>query len=199
MTWYEDEVCSLEKKCSEGVLKKEVNIFYGSSSIRLWDSLQNDLSEFKVANLGFGGSTLEACTYFFERILIPCKPASLLLYAGDNDIGDGKTSREVIGYFESFLEKLDKHFKEIPFAFVSIKPSPSRAHLQKTILEVNSYAELRLENRANSMFIDVHSIMLDSANKPISRFYADDGLHLSADGYRLWTQIVRASGHLLSI
>jgi lysophospholipase L1-like esterase len=197
MTWYEDEVRALEGRCAGGILKKEANTFYGSSSIRLWDSLEKDMSEFKVSNLGFGGSTLEACVHFFERLLLPCKPSSILLYAGDNDLGDGKSSRQVIGYLEAFISKMDKYLQDVPFAFVSVKPSPSRIYLQKSIMDVNGYAQLRLESRANSLYIDVYSRMLDSEDKPIERFYVEDGLHLSADGYRLWTQVVRLSGHLL--
>ena len=47
-------------------------MFYGSSSIRLWDTLAEDIDP-GVVNLGFGGSTLQACDYFFERLVRPCK------------------------------------------------------------------------------------------------------------------------------
>ena len=67
-------------------------VFYGSSSIRLWITLAEDFDP-RVLNLGFGGSTLEACDYFFSRLVMPVSPRSLLLYAGDNDLGDGRESR----------------------------------------------------------------------------------------------------------
>jgi len=64
MIWYEDEVKSLENKIltlSDGA----ETLFYGSSSIRLWPNLQGDFPAIKAVNLGFGGSTLAACVWFF--------------------------------------------------------------------------------------------------------------------------------------
>jgi hypothetical protein len=40
-----------------------------------------------VLNQAFGGSTLEACDHFFARQVLPVRPRSLLVYAGDNDLG----------------------------------------------------------------------------------------------------------------
>jgi lysophospholipase L1-like esterase len=37
--------------------------------------------------------------------------------------------------------------------------------------------------------------MLDSRCSPRPELYAEDGLHLSAAGYRVWTQVL--SAHLL--
>lgn len=71
--------------------------FYGSSSIRLWATLASDFPGLSVVNLGFGGATLAACVYFFERLVLPCSPASLVLYAGDNDLGDGRRPEDVAG------------------------------------------------------------------------------------------------------
>ena len=42
--------------------------FYGSSSIRLWDTLQEDLAPNQTINLGFGGSSYFWCNYFFEDV-----------------------------------------------------------------------------------------------------------------------------------
>ncbi len=37
-----------------------------------------------------------ACDYFFDRLVVPVHPRSLLLYAGDNDLGDGRSVEEVL-------------------------------------------------------------------------------------------------------
>ncbi len=51
-------------------------------------------------NLGFGGSTLAACAWFFDPIVAPVShPQTLILYAGDNDLGDGRHPEEVLFFF----------------------------------------------------------------------------------------------------
>ena len=64
MYWYEEDIERLEKYGKETGHNAET-IFYGSSSIRLWTSLYDDFKNLKPANLGFGGSTLAACVWFF--------------------------------------------------------------------------------------------------------------------------------------
>ena len=89
MYWYENEVKGLEKERLQ-LTYEPSTLFYGSSTIRLWDSLFDDFKVFKPVNLGFGGSTLAACSWFFNRVVAPYDARSIVLYAGDNDLGDGR-------------------------------------------------------------------------------------------------------------
>ncbi len=163
-------------------------VFYGSSSIRLWSSLAADLGDPSIVNLGFGGSTMAACAHFFERLVVPRRPRSLIVYAGDNDLGDGRSAVDV---FESFLKltrELDAHLGQIPFGFLSIKPSPARWPLIDAIRSANSRIKDQLLSRPNSTYIDVFQPMLNAGGRPRPELYLEDGLHLSPAGYRLWTE-----------
>ena len=198
MVWYEHDVSILESKLKNGTIKTNCNLFYGSSSIRLWNSLEDDFCEYQIANLAFGGSTLEACVYFFERLVIPSQPKSIILYAGDNDIGDGKMIDKICFSFDSFLIKLDKYFPKIPLTFISVKPSPSREHLDWQIREVNKYAKDRLLCRENSYFIDIYSKMLDKHGRPDFVLFCTDGLHMSQEGYDIWKkELLKNAGEIL--
>lgn len=190
MDWYEEEVWEREQWLKEGKIPTGVNLFYGSSSFRLWDTLQEDLQGYKVANLAFGGSTLEACVHFFDRLVIPAQPSSLILYAGDNDLGDGKSVVRVCTLLEAFLFKMDQHFPNLPFSFLSIKPSPAREYLNWHIREVNRYAQEQLALREHSYFIDIYSEMLDNRGKPHPSLFEEDGLHMNTNGYVLWKKIL---------
>src|SRR5580765_5591728 len=46
-------------------------LFIGSSSIRLWTSLEQDFAGHKVFNRGFGGSHLSDSVAFVDRIVVP--------------------------------------------------------------------------------------------------------------------------------
>jgi lysophospholipase L1-like esterase len=163
-------------------------VFYGSSSIRLWSTLATDLGEARILNLGFGGSTLDDCAYYFERLVVPRKPGSLVLYAGDNDFGVGRSAEEVLHSFRDLSRQLDKHLGPIPFAFISIKPSPARWPLIDAIRSANSRIKDELLCRPNSTYIDVFQPMLNAGGRPRPELYLEDGLHLSPTGYRLWTE-----------
>jgi hypothetical protein len=118
MEWYEGEVQALEQARARLVLPADPAVFYGSSSITLWRTLARDLNSAKVVNLGFGGSTLEACVWFFDRLVPPTRPGSLVVYAGDNDIGDGQSPRQVRIRFEALAAKVKRRLGQIPFGFI---------------------------------------------------------------------------------
>src|ERR1700745_4416542 len=53
-------------------------VFYGSSSIRRWSTLSQDIPDYTVLNCGFGGSRLTDCLYYAPRGVTPFKPAAVV-------------------------------------------------------------------------------------------------------------------------
>ncbi len=193
MYWYEDEVKRLEADRAKLGYVPET-IFYGSSSIRMWSSLYNDFNEIKPINLGFGGSTLAACVWFFDRIMAPYKPKRFIIYAGDNDLGDGRHPEEVFLFFQQLVARVQERFGDIPCYYISLKPSLSRWALIEQFKYTNQLIEneiLRLDN--NWQFINVFNEMVDAAGKPKTELYVKDGLHLSKAAYSLWEEVINNS------
>lgn len=191
MFWYETEVKGLENKSLKLAPDAET-LFYGSSSIRMWETLGKDFEGFKPVNLGFGGSTLAACVWFFERIMGPYHPKRLVVYAGDNDLGDGRHPEEVFIFFQQLMVKIQKKFGNLPCYFISLKPSPSRSYLLDSFKYINQLAQKEItQNQPCWRYIDVFSQMIDQAGKPRAEYYTQDGLHMNEAGYRLWTVIVK--------
>jgi lysophospholipase L1-like esterase len=187
--WYESEVQELERAADGRVNGNRPPVFYGSSSIRLWETLAEDFDP-RVLNLGFGGSTLEACDYFFARLVPPLNPRSLLLYAGDNDLGDGRSAEEALGWFRSIADKVAASLGAVPFGFVSIKPSPARYSIVDRIRLLNNLVRSEMDSRPSSYYVDVFPAMLDQSGKPRTEFFLPDGLHLNREGYRLWGRLL---------
>jgi lysophospholipase L1-like esterase len=190
MEWYEVEVRELEETLSQRALPADPVAFYGSSTIRLWNNLADDLADSRALNLGFGGSTLEACAYFFERLVLPVKPSSLVVYAGDNDLGDGRKPKQVLSFFRALAGKVDRCLGPVEFAFISIKPSPARFSLMNRIRKTNRLIQDELAVHPNYYFINVFDSMLDEHGKPQSKLFTEDGLHMSPAGYELWTKLL---------
>lgn len=194
MLWYEPEVQALERASISRLNGSRPPVFYGSSSIRLWDTLAEDFDP-RVLNLGFGGSTLEACDYFFARLVPPVHPRSLLLYAGDNDLGDGRVVESVFGLFRSLADKVAASLGAIPFGFMSVKPSPARHSINDRIRRFNRLIRGEIESRPSGYYVDVFSAMLDESGKPRTEFFLADGLHLNREGYRLWGSVLEPYRH----
>lgn len=192
MNWYEEEVERLEKVRLNIEYDPEI-IFYGSSSIRLWESLTTDFPDKKVLNLGFGGSTLAACVWFLERVMLNYKPKALVVYAGDNDLGDGRNPEEVAIFFQQLIAQTKNRFGDMPCYFISLKPSINRWHMVNQFMYTNNLIHSEILKDDNSwIFIDIFKKMLDKSGQPIPELYAEDGLHLSKKGYQLWKEIVNS-------
>src|ERR1039457_660520 len=113
MEWYEQEVNAMEERLRVSPPPPGLVVFYGSSSMRMWESLEDDFCDIGGRNLAFGGSTLDACAWYFEQLLVPCHPRSIVCYAGDNALGDGKTPVEVMSSFRQLLPNVDLHIPNL--------------------------------------------------------------------------------------
>jgi lysophospholipase L1-like esterase len=190
--WYEADVRELEAARTRQELPKDPVVFYGSSTVRLWSALAEDLENRRAVNLGFGGSTLEACAYFFERLVPPVDPCSLVVYAGDNDLGDGRSPQDVLVFFRALADKVHRELNGVEFAFISVKPSPARFHIIDRIQTTNQLIQEEIATRGKGYFIDVFDAMLGPDGKPQSKLFNEDGLHMSPAGYQLWTRLLSA-------
>lgn len=195
--WYEAEVQALERARVTLSPPSGAVVFYGSSSLRLWPELASAVGICDAVNLGFGGSTLAACAWFFERLVLPYNPRAIVFYAGDNDLGDGQSCEAVVGSFRTLLDKVDRYCGPIPFAFISIKPSPARWPIISRIRRTNAAIRQELAWRTASHYIDVFTPMLDTEGRPRHKLFVEDGLHLSEDGYQLWAEIVADYRHVI--
>lgn len=195
MFWYENEIKQLEAK-AKLLGTKAKSLFYGSSSIRQWESLENDLAELQPANLGFGGSTLAACVWFFDRVMVGYEPERLIIYAGDNDLGDGRHPEEIFIFFQQLAVRVKERFGDIDCYYISLKPSPSRWHLVDQFRFTNSLIEQEIAKHLhNWKYVNLFDKMIGADAKPRYELFQHDGLHLSNAGYRLWTDVMTQMLH----
>ena len=185
---FESDVRELEFHLAHQEYKDQPVAFYGSSTMRLWHDFDSNFREKDGINLGFGGATLEACVYYFERIILPHKPRSLVIYAGDNDIGNHYDSNKVVELYIELLQKIDRHLPGIPVTLISIKCSPARLKMRKTIETTNIQLERLAKTRPNTQYIDLFSTLLDQEGEVKENLFDGDKLHLTKKAYELWTK-----------
>ncbi|MGB0370254.1 MAG: GDSL-type esterase/lipase family protein [Opitutales bacterium] len=189
MHWYENEIQALEREKKPLIRNGETVVFYGSSSIRLWDSLESEFPGYHVLNMGFGGSTLAGCGWFFDRMLGDVQPKALVLYAGDNDLGDGRHPEEIYLFFEAIHGYVRAYLPDMPFTFISVKPSPVRMHLVPKMKMLNEWVAQSLEPTPHETFVDVFNPMMNCGQN-LQTLYTDDGLHMNSKGYDIWKSVL---------
>lgn len=185
----EAEIAALEAKYSQHPTGNTV--FYGSSSIRLWPRLQKEFPAVVIENWGFGGSTLAACAHFFERAIVPRQPSAIVFYAGDNDLFLGAKPEDVWNALVKLLDLRDSHLGAIPFAFLSLKPSPARSELMHAVMKANEWCWREIQSREEAAWVDIFDPMLGQDRQPRHELYAPDELHLSRAGYVLWNELLK--------
>lgn len=166
-------------------------VFVGSSSIRFWTSLEEDMRPLPVVRRGFGGAQLVHLIHEAGRVVIPYAPRAVVVYAGDNDIGAGKSAEQVVADFDALLAKLRAALPETDVWFLSIKPSRLRWSLWPEIQRANEAIRSRAEADPLLRHLDVGSALLGDDGLPEPANYRFDGLHLSPEGYAVWTAIVK--------
>jgi len=166
-------------------------LFVGSSSIRLWADLEKAFgTRAGVIKRGFGGSQLRDCVRNLERLVVKYQPRVVLLYAGDNDIAAGATPAEVQRRFVAFVDGVRARLPGTRIAYISIKPSPSRRTLLPKIRAANELVRAAATTRERVDYIDIFTPMLTPGGEPRHELFRDDDLHLNAEGYALWKQVI---------
>ena len=187
---WEKDIQALEAKIERGESAPGSMLFVGSSSIRLWD-LKTAFPDLVTSNHGFGGSEISDAIQFFDRIVTPVKPDAVILYAGDNDIGKGKTPDQVVADFKQFVDLARTSLKpDTPVFFIAIKPSLKRWPLSEFMTEANESIQSICDQNEGLTFIDIWTPMLNADGLPKPEIFRDDGLHLNDQGYKIWNQVV---------
>lgn len=165
-------------------------LFLGSSSIRMWD-LPKAFPDLPTINRGFGGSLYQDLRYYADRIILPVRPRTIVLYAGDNDIAAGLAPQQVCRDFCSLVSWIHCQLPETRVVVIAIKPSPSRWKYFPKTQEANRLLRCVADQNEFLEMVDVVPPMLGPDGLPRPELYLDDQLHLNKDGYALWTQLVR--------
>jgi lysophospholipase L1-like esterase len=187
---WEKEIAAFEEKDRQNPPPKGGIVFIGSSSIRKWTTLAEDFPHHRVLNRGFGGSQLIDSVHFADRIVLPYEPRMIVLYAGGNDIHAGKSPEQVFADFQAFVEAVRAKLPKTEIAYISIAGNPSRWAEVEKVKAANAMIENYIKGKAGLKFINAFPRMLGSDGQPRPEIFVADRLHMNAEGYQLWTEIV---------
>lgn len=189
--FYQDAIDEFLEQDIENFPKNIQVLFTGSSSIRFWESLEEDMKPLRVLNRGFGGAHISHVNFHFDDVVKRYYPEAIVFFCGTNDVTALKTPEETVNDFEIFRKKVRNNLPDVHIFVIGIKPSPARVYLEKEEMEYNTLISNLADEDELLTFIDIWDEMLTEDGDRIAELFIEDGLHINEKGYKIWTKLVR--------
>ncbi|MCA9273796.1 MAG: hypothetical protein KDA31_12220 [Phycisphaerales bacterium] len=189
--WHEGEIEAYERADAQAMPDKGQVLFIGSSSVRMWKTLAEDMAPAPVINRGFGGSKTPEVLAVVDRIVFPYEPSVIVYYCGDNDLGTDNTDAEsAVAGFIQFAELVHERLPKTKILYMSIKPSVARWSNWEAMTRANVLVARYCGRHEHAYYMDLATPLLKNG-EPDPSLFKEDGLHLNAVGYARWTKVVQ--------
>lgn len=170
-------------------------LFYGSSSIRLWRTIETDMAPRPVIQRGYGGARLSDAVGFVERVVHPHQAGAIVVFLA-NDI-DGRynqpTPERVGELFGELLDRVRAAHPDTPLLWVEVTPTPERFDLWPEVSQASELIRKQCEADPDAYFIPTAAAYLGDDGQPRAELFRADGLHQNAEGYAIWKAIIAAA------
>lgn len=188
-----NDIQAFRKADSAQMPAKKQILFVGSSSFTMWKDVQEYFPDYPILNRGFGGSSLPDLIRYADDVILKYDPKQIVIYCGENDLAaaDTVTAATVLQRFTTLFNIIRTRYPRVPVMFVSIKPSPSRAHRMPEMLKANVAIRQFLKKKKRTVFVDVYHEMLNEEAKPRPEIFLNDNLHMNAKGYAIWQKKIK--------
>jgi lysophospholipase L1-like esterase len=190
---WEKEIAAFDSLNRTVKYKKRSLLFLGSSYIRMWKNIREDLGQPRIIHRGFGGSNLSDVAYYIGLIVFPHKPKAVFMYVG-NDITAGEKDKapdQVLEHFKYVVRQLRSRYPTMPITWLEISPSERRWAAWDRVQEANRLIREYCAGDPNLHVISFAGSFLGPDGTPIKSLYLSDKLHYNEEGYRVWGRSIR--------
>ncbi len=193
LSW-ENDIKEFERRDSLETVPANAILFTGSSSIRLWSTIEEDMKPYPVITRGYGGAKLSDFAVYCERIIYPHQFKAIVLFIANDITGsdNDKSPQEVLTLFQYVVKKIREKYKDEPVFFVQITPTNSRWKVWNKISEANSLIKDYCSKEKSLYFIDTAHQFIGADGRPRGELFMTDQLHLNDQGYKLWSLIIKS-------
>ena len=169
-------------------------LFAGSSSIRLWKTIHEDMAPFPVIQRGYGGARIEDFAFYLKKVVFPHQFRALVLFIGTNNLtgnsGDFKPE-EVARYVRYINRTVRSKYPDTPVFWIAITPTNARWKAWAKIQETNALIQKICERSRNFYFIETANAYLGPDGLPRKELFVEDQIHQNREGYLIWTDIIK--------
>ncbi len=191
---WEADIKQLEALDAQQADPEHAVLFVGSSSIRLWETMAQDLHPWPTIRRGYGGAKFSDLAVFIERLTSPHDFDALVIFVG-NDISNSeqdKSPEEILQLCKFIVSKVRQKHPEQPIFFIGVTPTPVRFAVWEKINRANALIEQYCGAEPRLHFIATAKSYLNADGTPKAALFRDDRLHLNREGYKLWSQLISA-------
>lgn len=190
---WEPDIKKFEQLDKTETYPDDAILFMGSSSIRLWNTLQEDMQPYHTIQRGFGGAKISDVAWYTPRIVYPHKCKAIVIFIANDITGsdEDKTPQEVAGLFRYIVKTIHKKLPQTPIFYIQVTPTESRWSVWPKIQEGNALVKKQCESLSNVHFIETEKYFMNEEGKPKPSLFLDDRLHLNKEGYQVWTGVIK--------
>ena len=177
---------------SEIVTRRHVVMLGNSITERgAWDEL---LGRDDVLNRGIGGDCVSGMTARINPIVMG-RPRKIFIMAGVNDlVFSSITVEHLLVQYGRLLDRIREVSPRTKIYVQSLLPlneAMNERYFKDKNARITAFNEAlrRLAERRGLTYIDIHSRMSHDGALPAR--YTVDGIHLSAEGYAVWCEVLR--------
>lgn len=170
-------------------------LFLGSSSFRLWETIESDMAPHRVVRRAFGGAKYRDLAIYTPQCVQGLRFGQAMIFIANDIRGkDDDNTPETVERFANLA--IDAVRAEQPLAkifLVAVTPSSSRFEHWPKIQQVNRVLKTIAEQRSNTVYVATARDFLDADGFPRDELFQEDRLHLNAAGYRLWAERLKSA------
>jgi len=179
-------------------LSKGQIVFIGDSITDLYplDDYYADLP-LRTYNRGICGDKTSSVLSRLDASLFALEPTKISLLIGINDINTNVSDKELLSNYKKILDSIQSRLPNAEVYCISILPMNSvsaqyKINYQRSTERIPSLnAEIRsLAEGHGYSFVNLYPLFADENNYLIES-YSVDGLHLSPEGYTVWTNALK--------
>jgi lysophospholipase L1-like esterase len=190
---WEPEIRKFEESDRTNPPKPGIIVFTGSSSVRRWSTLAEDMKPLEVVNRAFGGSQFSDLDQYAKRVVNVYHPRAVVVYEGDNDLAPGspKTPEMVASDLKRFAQIVHSDLPDTWIYVMAIKPSKVRSDTWPQMKAADQLIRDFCKTQPRMQYIDVATPMFDAQGNLPGDLFVADGLHPTPKLYAMWTGIVK--------
>ncbi|XZE52955.1 GDSL-type esterase/lipase family protein [Planctomycetaceae bacterium SH139] len=168
-------------------------LYIGSSSIRLWETVAEDMAPYPAIKRGYGGARYTDLSVFARQLIEPHRFRAMVMFVANDVTGEEQDTplEEIETLVRSIIAVARGHQPNAELFIVEVTPSQSRFQAWPQIRQVNALLREVALTETNTHFIPTAEYFLDAGGQPRTEFFRDDQLHLNRAGYTRWAKLIR--------
>lgn len=190
---WEKDIQALEELDKKEPDPDDAILFIGSSSIRRWKSIQEDMKPWPVIRRGYGGAKFSDLAVFVDRLVSPHRVRAVAIFVA-NDISGKDTDKspeEVRDLYDYIVKRIKQIHPEAHIFCIAVTPTSSRFKAWPAINRLNQLLNEYSEQGELLHFIATAKEYIGENGRPKDELFVDDLLHLNDEGYDVWAEVIK--------